>query len=364
VAAALAAALAAAPAAPPASAQSVLLEDGTFSSWSTVPGLIGHEVSGQVDAAAGSPAPSYRIEHVHTPGGTFGGAVISRSVHTGTTYDLSGFAPADRLDFRVDACVGVLQGPPPPPMVELALQPHLVQGELFFRADQVATVAQANPCATGSPAFTRRTLEVPLGAFRGPGGATPNLAPGAPRVRLGWIVQTTWGLQGTVVARLDNLSVRHVPATAPPVSLELDDLGQAWADQVGETIGYRVTVANGGPPQAGLVVEVSVPNDTCFAPEGSSVGWECGEGMSSACGVDGAGLCTYPLGALASAESRELSFTVSLEAGVPPEWEFLAEARLRSGSGAELAVEDEVTPPISLAGPGCFCLFLPDLCSE
>ena len=81
-----------------AAAQTTLLEDGSFQQWATVPGLTGHSVSGAVDSGVGVPAPSYRIEHVHTPGGTFGGSVVSRSTQTSATFDLSTFAAGDRLE--------------------------------------------------------------------------------------------------------------------------------------------------------------------------------------------------------------------------------------------------------------------------
>ncbi len=346
----------------PAAAQTVLLEDGQFDQWTTVPQLAGHQVSGRVDAAAGAPPPSYRIEHVHGEV-TFGGAVVSRAVHTGATFELSSFVVADRLELRVDACVGVLQGAAGVVPVTLSLLPLLLQGETVFRPQQIVNQDESAACPTNSPALGRLRLAVPLGDFRSPGGQPPNLSPGAPRARLALIVQSTWGLQGTTLVRLDNLSLRHLPAAGLPVTLDLTDRDQAWADEVGETIGYEITVENTGAPRNGLVVEVRVPNNTCFTREGSTVGWECGAEMSRACSVDGDGLCSYDLGPLGTGASAEVSFTVSLQTGIPAQWEFLAEARVLSQSGDELAAEDEVTPPVTLTGPGCLCLFAPGVCA-
>jgi hypothetical protein len=200
---------------------------------------------------------------------------------------------------------------------------------------------------------------MPVRAFRDSAGQMPNLSPGAAVVRAGLIAQSTWGLAGTVRIRLDNLRVRRLPAVVP-VALVLDDLGQAWGDQPPETIEYEITVTNGGTPRTGLVVEVRVPLFSCFSANESTTGWECAGG---GCAIGAEVFCRHDVEALAPGQRAELDFAVAVVSGIPPEWEFLAESRLLSPDGEEVATEDEVTPPVALAGgPGCLCLFAPDLC--
>lgn len=344
-----------------AAAQTVLLDDGAFAQWTTT-AVTADQVQGAQDAAIGAAAPSYRVEHMHTSTSSGGFGVGSRSTHTGATFDVSSFVVADRLEIRFDVCL-MEPGVPAPLPLELHVTPVVLQGETIFRTtQQVPQTPNASTCGPGT--FRRHVLEVSVDDFVSAGGGRLNLTAGAPRVRLGLALQTIWPTVGTARAWLDNLRVRHLPAAGLPVTLALTDRDQGWADEVGETISYDVTVENSGPARSGLVVEMRVPNNTCFSREESTAGWECGPGMSRACSVDGDGLCTYRLQPLATGSDADLSFAVSLQAGVPAQWEFLAEARLLSPSGSELAAEEEITPPVALTGPGCLCLFFQGLCAS
>ncbi|MGH9361184.1 MAG: hypothetical protein ACRD2T_04650 [Thermoanaerobaculia bacterium] len=350
-----------------ATAQSgqTLFEDGEFTGWVTTvlfpeDGL----VSGARQPAGGNPGAHYLVTHTQRETDSAGFGISSLSVYQGQSFDLPPGQPGARLECQLDIRA---EDPQPvfpqfPPMLHWS--PVIVQsGRTFTAQDLVSGPLPA--------AFRTDRLVVPRNRFRARDGSeplNPDFSASAPPIQLGLALQTQVIVNGnvadtrTIRVRIDNFRVRLLPQAAE-LTFELTDRGQAWADQVGETIGYHVTVENAGPPRAGLVVEVIVPNNTCFSREGSTAGWVCGADMSRACSVEGDGLCTYDLGALATGESVELSFTVSLQAGVPAEWEFLAEARLLSPNGDELASEDEITPPVALTGPGCLCLFQPSICT-
>lgn len=343
---------------PAAEPQTVLFEDGELDRWVTA-GTTGDAVSG-AQSTIGAPGPSYRIQHTHTSSTSGGFGAGSRSVHTGTTFDLSSRRFEDPLEVRVDVCV---EDPGPGPLpLEVILTVVLQQGEVFFTARRHQLMRAPNAPACTEARFQRGTLTIPLGDFTS-GDVRLNLSPTAPPARLGIDVQTIWPAVGTPRAWLDNLRVTVSPAYQP-LTLELTDRGRAWVPVDGETIDYDVAVQNAGPGPArtGLVVEIAVPNGTCFSRAGSTVGWRCGPEVACSLGVT-VRSCTYSLSPLGTGQRSELVFAVAVQPGIHESWEFFGEARLVSPDGEELATEEELTPPAALTGPGCLCVFLPDLCS-
>src|SRR5690606_5192751 len=106
---------------------------------------------------------------------------------------------------------------------------------------------------------------------------------------------------------------------------------------------YRITVANSGPPQRDLVLEVTVPARTCLSEQSVLGDWDCGPG--GPCSVGRTARCTLPLGNLGREAQRSVDVAVSIGAGVPSDWEVFMEVSLFSGSDL-LATDTEITLPV------------------
>jgi uncharacterized repeat protein (TIGR01451 family) len=192
--------------------------------------------------------------------------------------------------------------------------------------------------------------------FTQSGGRYPDFSASGGPIRFGFLRSNTNGsveVELTVMHGIDGWQVvvhpePNVGCEPPPdLAIAKTDGGRVWGDD--PVIRYDITVSNHGGPATGVVIRDTVPVATTFSAGDSTPGWSCPAGPAE--GSE----CTFPVGDLASEESRTATFAVRVAEGTDTLFDVFNEVSVNPSAADCTSYFDQVCDTPNLMC--CFVLF-------